>query len=109
MDAMATLSVLLLPAKHGMDLWRKRRLSGDFAEAQSRDFKEPIDEEVYAEGYGYSSDSDLEDDEDERAPSPKHPSDPLEGSGQDESVCEHREEGIKRGKVVRIPDIACVT
>jgi hypothetical protein len=35
MTAMATLSVLLQPAKHGMDLWRKRRLSGAFAEAQA--------------------------------------------------------------------------
>jgi len=35
MTAMATLSGLLQPAKHGMDLWRKRRLSGAFAEAQA--------------------------------------------------------------------------
>ena len=45
MTAMATLSVLLLPAKHGMDLWRKRRLSGAFVEAQAA-----LGERMYAAG-----------------------------------------------------------
>ena len=45
MTAMATLSVLLLPAKHGMNLWRKRRLSGAFAEAQAA-----LGERMYAAG-----------------------------------------------------------
>ena len=45
MTAMATLSVLLLPAKHGMDLWRRRRLSGAFAEAQAT-----LGERIYAAG-----------------------------------------------------------
>jgi hypothetical protein len=45
MTAMATLSVLLLPAKHGMDLWRRRRLSGAFAEAQAA-----LGERMYAAG-----------------------------------------------------------
>ena len=45
MTAMATLSVLLLPAKHGMDLWRKRRLKGAFAEAQAA-----LGERMYAAG-----------------------------------------------------------
>jgi hypothetical protein len=45
MDAMATLSVLLPPAKHGMDLWRKRWLSGAFAEAQAA-----LGERMYAAG-----------------------------------------------------------
>ena len=35
MTAMATRSVLLRPANHGMDLWRRRRLSGAFVEAQA--------------------------------------------------------------------------
>ena len=35
LTAMATLSVVLLPAKHGMNLWRKRRLSSAFLEAQA--------------------------------------------------------------------------
>jgi hypothetical protein len=35
MSAMASLSVFLLPAKHGMDLWRKRQLNGAFLEAQA--------------------------------------------------------------------------
>ncbi len=45
MTAMATLSVLLLPAKHGMDLWRKRRSSGAIAEAQAA-----LGERMYAAG-----------------------------------------------------------
>jgi hypothetical protein len=35
LTAMATLSKPLRLAKHGMDLWRKRRLSGVFVEAQA--------------------------------------------------------------------------
>jgi hypothetical protein len=42
---MATLSVLLLPAKQGMDMWRKRQLSGAFAEAQA-----VLGERMYAAG-----------------------------------------------------------
>ena len=45
MTAMATLSVLLLPAKYGMDLWRKRRMNGAFAEAQAA-----LGERMYAAG-----------------------------------------------------------
>jgi hypothetical protein len=45
MTATATLSVLLLPAKHGMDLWRKRRLSGAFTEAQTA-----LGERMYSAG-----------------------------------------------------------
>jgi hypothetical protein len=45
MTAMAILSVHLLPAKHGMDLWRRRRLSGAFIEAQTA-----LGERMYAEG-----------------------------------------------------------
>ena len=45
MTALATLSVLLLPAKHGMDLWRRRRLSGAFVEAQAA-----LGERMYAVG-----------------------------------------------------------
>src|ERR1700684_349652 len=45
MTAMATLSVLLPPSKHGMDLWRRRRLSGAFVEAQAA-----LGERMYAAG-----------------------------------------------------------
>ena len=34
LTATATLTILLLLVKHGMDLWRRRRLSGAFVEAQ---------------------------------------------------------------------------
>jgi hypothetical protein len=45
MTAMATLSKPLQLAKHGMDLWRKRRLSGAFVEAQAA-----LGERMYAAG-----------------------------------------------------------
>ena len=45
MTAMATLSKPLQLAKHGMDLWRKRRLSGAFEEAQAA-----LGERMYAVG-----------------------------------------------------------
>ena len=50
----------------------------DFAESQSKDFKEAIDEEESTEDYGYSSDSDLEDAERAKvAAKPRiHPLDP---------------------------------
>ncbi len=45
MTAMAPLSKPFQLAKHGMDLWRKRRLSGAFIEAQAA-----LGERMYAAG-----------------------------------------------------------
>ena len=45
LTAMATLSKPLRLAKHGMNLWRKRRLSGAFVEAQAA-----LGERMYAAG-----------------------------------------------------------
>ncbi|KAF9645626.1 hypothetical protein BDM02DRAFT_3119977 [Thelephora ganbajun] len=91
-------------------------LFGNFAESQSKDFKEAIDEEESAEDYGYSSDSDLEDDEDEKSAlfkhttkTKNHPFDPFAIAGEDKIVCEEHEEHVEKGKVVKIPDIAFVT
>ena len=79
-------------------------LFGSFAEAQSRDFnEEAIDEEEFAEDYGYSSDSDLEDDEDRRVAQVVVP---LE---EKKRLCEEHEERIEKGKIVKIPDMAFVT
>ena len=92
-------------------------LFGNFAESQSKDFKEAIDEEETTEDYGYLSDSDLEDDEDERTTSFKHSSEsavlnfslvPVV-SGVGKIPCEEQEEHIEKGKVVKIPDNAFVT
>jgi hypothetical protein len=78
--------------------------------------KEAIDDEEFAEDYGYISDSDLEDDEDEKAAPFKHtklkvhPVDPFGIPGEDRRIlCEEHEEDAKNGKVVKIPDIAFVT
>jgi hypothetical protein len=75
-------------------------LFGDFAEAQSRDFKEAIDEDESTEDYGYLSDSDLGDDQDEKASSPNCTAEPP---------LEVYEERVERGKVVKIPDVPFVT
>jgi len=92
-------------------------LFGTFAESQSKDFKEEIDDEGSAEDYGYLSDSDLEDDEDEKVASfkstsePKvYPFNPFGAPGEDRKTpCEVHEGRIEKGKVVKIPDMALVT
>jgi len=82
-------------------------LFGGFAEAQSKDFnEETIDEEEFAEDYGYSSDSDLEDDEDRRVA----PVVPVAVPRQEtKTPCEEHKERIEKGKMVKIPDMAFVT
>ena len=86
-------------------------LFGDFAESQSKDFQEPIDEGETAEDYGYLSDSDFEDDADE-TPSSEHTSKPethpLAAPGENIG-CKNHEERVEKGKVVKIPDVAFVT
>ncbi|KAF9779143.1 hypothetical protein BJ322DRAFT_442637 [Thelephora terrestris] len=89
-------------------------LFGNFAESQSTDFKEAIDEKESAEDYGYLSDSDLEEDEIVSLFEPVvkpdvHPPDPFETPGEDDVFCEERQECVEKGKVVKIPDIAYVT
>ena len=90
-------------------------LFGGFAESRSKDFKDLIDEEEYAEDYGYVSDSDLEDDWDGQAPiqpqaNPEaHLPDPPATSGEDKILHEEYEERVENGKVVKIPDVAFVT
>ena len=98
-------------------------LFGTFAEAESKDFSEPIDDGAPAEDYDYYSDSDLEEDEDitnsEERPKTM---DPLRGhpfglfcfpfdDRKSTRTCgEHdeRPENLK-GKVVRIQDVAFIT
>ena len=92
-------------------------LFGNFVESQSKDFKEAIDEEEFAEDYGYLSDSDLEDDEEEDVALSKHttksqvhPFDPFVIPGEDTKIVyEEHEECVDKGKVVKIPDMAFVT
>ncbi|KAF9785425.1 hypothetical protein BJ322DRAFT_829340 [Thelephora terrestris] len=93
----------------------KDLLFGNFAESQSKDFKEEMDEDGSAEIYGYLSDSDLEDDEDEKC-SLKHSGgsetrlfDSLSVSGEDKISHEKNEERVEEGKVVKIPDMAFIT
>ena len=92
---------------------RFKVLFGNFAESQSKDFKEAIDEGESAEDYGYVSDSDLEDDEDDKVAPPKlkaRSSDPFAVPGENKKlICEEHEERVDKGKVVKIPDIAFVT
>ena len=96
-------------------------LFGGFAEARSRNFKEVIDEEGFAEDYGYWSDSDLEDEEDELGiprsaaaedatkPEVHDPTDSPAISSEGKIVYEDHKECVEQGKVVKIPDVAFVT
>ena len=96
-------------------------LFGDFVEARPRNFNGEIDEEDFADDYGYSSDSDLEDEEDQlralqHTPGEdatqsevQDPSDSPAISSGDKTVYEDHEERVERGKVVKIPDVAFVT
>ena len=88
-------------------------LFGDFAESQSKDFGEPINEEEFTEDYGYLSDSDLEDDEDGKvlstAGSGLFPLKPAEVMVENKTAPEDYTEDIEKGKVIKIPDVAFVT
>lgn len=99
-------------------------LSGNFAESQSKDFSDPIDEEESAEDYRYLSDSDLEDEDDEDYEDEDDKDDedgkitsPSGSGGVNQSgppvildnaktICK---EHVERGKVVKIPDVAFTT
>ena len=89
-------------------------LFGGFEESKSKDFKETLDDDEFAEDYDYLSDSDLEDDMDE-CPSLRdtssriHSFDPFASPGESKIACEDYEECVEKGKVVTIPDIAFVT
>ena len=91
-------------------------LFGNFTESQPKDLEETIGDEGSAEDYGYLSDSDLEDDEDEvtsleQTSKPTVcPFDPFGAPREGRKIlCEEYEEHVKKGKVVKIPDIAFVT
>ena len=96
-------------------------LFGNFAEARSRNFEEVINEEGFAEDYGYWSDSDLEDEEDESRilrrvaaedethPEVQDPTDSPAISSEGKIVYEDHKECAEQGKVVKIPDVAFVT
>ncbi|KAF9785405.1 hypothetical protein BJ322DRAFT_828370 [Thelephora terrestris] len=88
-------------------------LFGDFAESQSKEFEEAIDEDGSTEDYEYLSDSDLEDDEDEKIlsgmESTPHTLDAPASVGEEKAVPEDYRERIEKGKVVKIPDIAFLT
>ena len=109
----ATLGVVLV----GPHTFIFEVLFGNFAEAQSKDFKKEIDGDETTEDYGYLSDSDLEDDEDERSTSSNekirpmlHPFDPFVTPREEKGpLSEEDEERIEEGKVVKIPDVAFVT
>ena len=78
-------------------------LFGNFAESQSKDFKEAVDEQEYAEDYGYSSDSDLEDDEDAKDA-------PFVVPTQDQDIsCDNHDERVKKGEIIKVPDMAFMT
>ena len=92
-------------------------LFGAFAEAESKDFSETLDDAECAENYGYYSDSDLEDDEEStssKAPrhARGHPFDPfcfIPTNSEPTSACGEYKENHEKGKVIRIQDMAFIT
>lgn len=92
---------------HGVGL---KGLAGSISESQSKDV---IEQEEFANDYGYSSDSDLEDDEDEKPwlkqiNKPEINSfDPFPAPSEDQVGFERNKEQVE--KVVKIPDVAFVT
>ena len=92
-------------------------LFGNFLEAELRDFSDDVgSHESTAEDYGYFSDSDLEDDDNEparstpardesNATSPRPPHCPAD----EEQYFGNHSELAKKGKIVKVPDIAFVT
>ena len=97
-----------------------RVLFGQFGEAESKDFSEPLKDTESADDYGYYSDSDLEGDEDpgsKEAPKQNSPtegniSDPFRFSPVGEILVPPHgkyEEDLKKGKVIKIQDMAFIT
>ena len=78
-------------------------LSGTFAEAEAKDFSQPLDEGECAEDYGYHSDSDLEEDTAEGvkgAPPSGHP------LGEGTTTSKYR---VGTGRIIKIQDVAFIT
>ena len=92
-----------------------RMLHWALAESKLKGLGDGIDEEEFADDYGYLSDSDLEDDEDEEDAykytnrSNIYPYDPFLSPGADKVVHERHDELARKGRVIKIPDMAFVT
>ena len=89
-------------------------LSGVFAEAESKDFSQSIDESECAENYGYCSDSDLEDDGDTvkrwEGKLRGHPFDPFCFLVSEKMPTYDQHKGFARkGTVIKVQDIAFIT
>ncbi|KAF9645618.1 hypothetical protein BDM02DRAFT_3271586 [Thelephora ganbajun] len=96
-------------------------LSGTFAEAESKDFSQPIDEDECTESYGYCSDSDLEDEDDavkvgetskKAVPLRGHPFDPFCFPIDDKEsapACGEHKECAGKGTVIKVHDVAFIT
>jgi hypothetical protein len=96
-----------------------RVLFGQFGEAELKDFSEPLDNDEFVDDYGYYSDSDLEEDEEPASSKgPRKPND-LAGGGlsdlfcflpaEDEPIYGEYKESFKKGKVIKIQDVAFIT
>lgn len=81
-------------------------LSGKFAESETKDFSETVDDGEFAEDYSYTSDSDLEEDWDFASPPPPPgQSQPL----QSEALYGEYKEHVRAGNVIRVRDVASIT
>ena len=98
-----------------------RVLSGTFAEAESKDFSEAIDDSEITEDYGYYSDSDLEDDDHvvdsaeppETVACPREqPLDPSSSSPRNDNSPRAYDELRKcsrQGKIIKVQDVSFIT
>lgn len=97
-----------------------RVLFGQFGEAESEDFSEPLNDTESAGDYGYYSDSDLEEDKDpglteapkQNGPAGGNLSDPFRFSPVGEKLVPPHgkcEEDLKKGKVIKIQETAFTT
>ena len=96
-----------------------RVLFGAFAEAESKDFSEPLDECERADDYGFYSDSDLEEDDIEPNETAKrmrnargHPFDPLcfpLTKREPTPVAGEYNEPLRKGRVIKVQDVAFIT
>ena len=92
-------------------------LFGTFAEAESKNFSEHLDDTECAENYGYYSDSDLEEDEDSVSPKASkpargHPFDPfcfIPTDSKPTPACGEHKERLEKGKVIKVRDMAFIT
>lgn len=97
-------------------------LFGQFGEAEPKDFPEPLDDDESADDYGYCSDSDLEEDDDSASSNKSSKQNSLAAGSnlpdpfyfppienEPAPTCGEYEGRLKKGKIIKVQDMAFVT